>query len=87
MRVDQELDVYELVREELRIIVLKCGSQSECAGGVIDLAVEGFDLSGGELLLARAIVGVDFQLVAAMYRLHDLRYGILRDVKLDADGL
>ena len=51
------------------------------------MAVEGFDLSGGELLLARAIVGVDVQLSPAMYGFHDLRDGILRDVKLDTDGL
>ena len=87
MRIDQEPYVHELVREEHTIIVLKCSSHSECAGGGVDLAVEGFDLSDGELLLVRAIVSIGFKLSTAMYRFHNLRNGILSDVELDGDGL
>src|SRR6267142_6862697 len=87
MRIDQQPDVHELVRKQRAIIIQEGSPQFECPSCRVDLAVDGFDLSRGELLLVRSIVGVHLQLSSPTDGVHDFRNRILRHVELDTDRL
>src|SRR2546425_2276270 len=85
--IEQHANVDELIWKEARILVRELRLELDRARRGIDLVVDARERARGELLLLLAVVGLDRQLFARAYPLHQARQAVLRDGEDDRDRL